>query len=100
MPPNETQPFAVPMLLRPFSGFPELNSPRCDVNQRAEEEALLRNLRSRQSDLTALLETCSSHWGFEDPIYRFYHRSFKVYSVQDETVRIVRLLESLAPERR
>lgn len=63
------------------------------------EETLLRNLRSRQSDLTALLENCSSRWGFEDPICRFYHQSFKVYSIQGETARIVHALESLAPER-
>ncbi len=63
------------------------------------EETLLRNLRLRRSELTALLEKCSSHWGFEDPIYRFYHQSLKVYSLQDETMRIVHLLESLAPER-
>lgn len=63
------------------------------------EEALVRALRARQSDLTALLEECSSHWGFEDPIYRFYHLSYKVYSLQDQTTRIVEMLASLAPER-
>jgi hypothetical protein len=69
------------------------------VDRRSAEESLLWNLHSRQSDLAALLENCSSHWGFEDPIYRFYHQSFKVYQLQDETLRIVHLLESLAPER-
>ena len=69
------------------------------MDQRASEEALLRNLRSRQPELLALLAECSSHWGFEDPIYRFYHQSFKVYALQDETARIVRVLESLAPDR-
>ena len=63
------------------------------------EHDLLRNLRSREPELTALLEECSSHWGFEDPIYRFYHQSFKVYALQDQTSRIVRVLESLAPDR-
>ena len=37
--------------------------------------------------------------GFEDPIYRFYHQSFKVYALQNETARIVRVLQSLAPDR-
>jgi hypothetical protein len=69
------------------------------MERRVSEETLLRNLRLRRSDLTTLLENCSSHWGFEDPIYRFYHQSFKVYPLQDETVRIVHVLESLAPER-
>ena len=63
------------------------------------EHALLRNLRSREPELTALLEECSSHWGFEDPIYRFYHQSFKVYALQGQTSRIVSALESLAPDR-
>jgi hypothetical protein len=69
------------------------------VHERVAEEALLRSLDSRRSELTALLEECSSHWGFEDPIYRFYHQSFKVYALQNETVRIVRALEGLAPDR-
>jgi hypothetical protein len=69
------------------------------TDRRVLEETLLGNLRARQSDLTALFEKCSSHWGFEDPIYRFYHQSFKVYSLQEETARIVHVLESLAPER-
>jgi hypothetical protein len=63
------------------------------------EHALLRNLRSREPELTALLEECSSHWGFEDPIYRFYHQSFKVYGLQGQTSRVVSVLESLAPDR-
>lgn len=63
------------------------------------EANLLENLRSRRPELTGLLEDCSSHRGFEDPIYRFYHQSFKVYSLPDETARIVRTLKSLAPDR-
>lgn len=69
------------------------------MDDRAAEQALLRNLHSRQPELTALFEECSSHWRFEDPIYRFYHQSFKVYGLQGETMRIVRVLESLSPER-
>ena len=69
------------------------------TDRRVLEETLLGNLRGRKAELTALLENCSSHWGFEDPIYRFYHQSFKVYSLQEETARIVHVLESLAPER-
>ena len=69
------------------------------MDDRAAEIALLQNLHSRQPELTALLENYSSHWGFEDPIYRFYHQSFKVYYLQDETIRIVRALESLAHDR-
>jgi hypothetical protein len=42
------------------------------------ESALLENLRSLRAELTALLDKCSSHWGFEDPVYHFYHQSFTV----------------------
>lgn len=69
------------------------------MDRRVFEETLLRNLRSRQPELSALLEESSSDWGFEDPIYRFYHQSFKVYALQGQTSRIVSALESLAPDR-
>ena len=63
------------------------------------EKGLVENLRRRRSELMALIEECSNHWGYEDPIYRFYHQSFKVYALQEQTTRIVRLLEELAPDR-
>lgn len=66
---------------------------------RDAEVLLLANLKARQADLQKMLDSMSSHWGFEDPVYRFYHQSFKVYSLQDSTDAIVRLLASLAPER-
>ena len=67
--------------------------------ERAAEARLLQSLHSRRAELVTFLEECSSHWGFEDPVYRFYHQSFKVYSLQEETARIVHVLESLAPDR-
>ncbi len=41
----------------------------------------------------------SDHWGFEDPIYRFYHQSLEVYDLQAQTREMVRVLEALAPGR-
>lgn len=64
---------------------------------RTEEERLLASLRNRAPDLDALLESCSDHWGFEDPVYRFYHQSFKVFPLQRTTEEIVRLLKELLP---
>ena len=55
--------------------------------------------RDRRAELISLLERSSSHWGYEDPIYRFYHQSFKVYGLQNQTSAIVRVLESLASAR-
>ena len=69
------------------------------ISTRLAETALLENLGSRQSELAGHLETASSHWDFEDPIYRFYHQSRKVYYLQDQTTRIVALLQSLGPDR-
>jgi len=45
-------------------------------------------------------EFCSSHWVYEDGVYRFYHQSFKVYQLQNHTVAIVEKLQSLLPGRK
>jgi hypothetical protein len=68
------------------------------VNASAER-ALLGVLQSRRDELKMRLEESSTEWGFEDPIYRFYHQSFKVYGLQEQTQAIVRLLASLGPDR-
>ncbi len=63
-------------------------------------ERLLQAIRQKLPALEALLEETSSHWGYEDPVYRFYHQSFKVYYLQGSTVRMVKALAELAPERK
>ena len=63
------------------------------------EEALLQSLRRDRHELERLLQECSSHWGYEDPFYRFYHQSFKVYGLQRQTQSIVDRLQALAPDR-
>ena len=70
-----------------------------DVDQRPAAQELFANLKSALPDLKALLEKCSSHWGYEDPVYRFYHHSFKVYRIQETTAEIVKALQTLAPGR-
>ncbi len=60
-------------------------------------EPLLVAIKQRLPELEKLLEQVSSHWGFEDGFYRFYHQSFKVLSLQSSTLRIVEALESLNP---
>ncbi|MGH7489484.1 MAG: hypothetical protein ACREMY_28365, partial [bacterium] len=62
------------------------------------EEALLQSLRRDKRELEELLTKCNDHWGYEDPIYRFYHQSFKVYWLQESTRSIVDKLQALAPE--
>jgi hypothetical protein len=70
-----------------------------ESSDRPVERALLKNIRHRVRELRELLESASDHWGFEDPIYRFYHQSFKVYDLQRQTHEIVSMLKALAPER-
>ena len=60
---------------------------------------LLSTIQVRLPELQALWEKVSSHWGYEDPIYRYYHNSFKVYRVQQTTLDIFRILQSLMPDR-
>jgi hypothetical protein len=73
-----------------------MSEPRHD-DPRAAEVRLLGNLRAREEELRAQLAACSDHWGFEDPVYRFYHQSFKVFGLQQQTEALVRLLTDLAP---
>lgn len=56
-----------------------------------------RRIRARLPALRKLLKECDSHWSYEDPVYRFYHQSFKVYGLQEVTERIVKELRDLAP---
>ncbi len=69
------------------------------VTARPAEVALLDGLRRRAGELRRLLDSSNDHWHFEDPVYRFYHHSFKVYGLQEQTQEIVETLRSLAPER-
>lgn len=64
-----------------------------------DDEHLLRAIKENLNDLKALRERARSHWEYEDPIYRFYHGSFKVYGVQSLTLEIVSALRALLPDR-
>lgn len=61
-------------------------------------QSLFSNLKSALPALEKLLDECSEHWGYEDPVYRFYHQSFKVYALGHATKRIVSSLQALAPD--
>ena len=37
-------------------------------------ERLLQAIRDNLPALEALLKEATSHWGYEDPVYRFYHQ--------------------------
>jgi hypothetical protein len=70
-----------------------------DVDDRPEMQGLFRKLKSTLPELEALLEQCNDRSVHEDYVYRFYHKSFKVYSLQSHTLAIVGKLRSLSPER-
>jgi hypothetical protein len=69
------------------------------AERRALEATLLANVHAQHEALKALLDASSDHWGFEDPVYRFYHQSFKVFWLQQQTDTIVRRLGGLLPDR-
>jgi hypothetical protein len=62
------------------------------------ERRLLAAIKTKRDELRALLDEASSHWGYEDQIYRFYHQSFKVYFIQRSTLAIAAALRALLPE--
>ena len=59
---------------------------------------LLANIKRDLPALTILADQVKGQWAEEDLVYRFWHRSFKAYGLQDLTVRIVGALESIAPD--
>ena len=61
------------------------------------EVRLLRNLHIYRADVEDVLAKASDHWGYEDPVYRFYHQSFKVYGLQAQTKKMVEQLRKLSP---
>ncbi len=68
-----------------------------DLDDRKEVIELFSQLRKNLPALEELLSKSNDHWGYEDPIYRFYHQSFKVYDLQHQTLEIVKTLQALAP---
>ena len=72
-------------------------SPPPPVHESEREMQLLDAIKSGLPALEELLERASSHWGYEDPVYRLYHASFKVFGLQDSTNEIVAALRALLP---
>ncbi|MCI0638292.1 MAG: hypothetical protein L0Y72_00705 [Gemmataceae bacterium] len=63
----------------------------------AQEKLLLANCAAKHSELEKLLAEVNDSWVYDDLVYRFYHQSFKVFYLQEHTLAIVNLLQSLAP---
>jgi hypothetical protein len=73
--------------------------PMSDIDDREPVVSLLANIKAAMPQLRQLWRDCDDHWGFEDPVYRFYHQSWKVYHLQGRTTAIVAALQALAPDR-
>ena len=64
-----------------------------------EHAELLKAIRRQAPALRRLLARSNDRIGYEDPVYRFYHHSFKVFGLQSLTEQIVAALKSLLPVR-
>lgn len=69
------------------------------AGQHEQVDALLRNIKQQLPKLEEMLAHLESHWGMEDGLYRFYHQSFKVYRLQEMTMDICGVLQSLSQGR-
>ena len=67
-------------------------------SRRLKETELLTTIAQSLPRLEGILQSMSSHWGYEDPVYRYYHGSFKVFILQEQTLEIVKALQDLAPD--
>jgi hypothetical protein len=67
-------------------------------DQPVPDAQLLANIKRDLTSLTTLADRTKDQWAEEDCVYRFWHQSFKVYAIQDLTLRVVDALEALAPE--
>lgn len=58
-----------------------------------KDHALLETIKTRLSELEQL--DSEMQQSYEDRIYRFYHGSFKVYDLQQDTIQAVALFRSI-----
>lgn len=63
-----------------------------------QDVELLNNIRTRMPELKRLLNVRHSYCHYVDQMFHFYHRSWRVYYLQDETRQIVEVLGSLGPK--
>lgn len=65
--------------------------------KKRRDHILLRKIKNRLPALRKLLAEVARQPDYEDLVYRYYHQSLKVYSIQEYTVKIVKALKDLAP---
>ena len=60
-----------------------------------KHQKLLSSIKKNLPEIKRLLHEVSSHWNYEDPIYRYYHFSFKSYYIQTSTLAMVNLFKRM-----
>ena len=60
-----------------------------EPDERPLVKELFANLQRELGSLENLLKECNGEWTYEDGVYRFYHQSFKVFSLQSSTLKVV-----------
>jgi hypothetical protein len=73
-------------------------SNRQQIDVRPQAQALLARLKESLPKLSMLLESYDRRLTHEDGLYRFYHQSMKVYSLQYWTLEGVSALRSLVSD--
>lgn len=68
------------------------------MTSQSDAAELLRRIKANLPSLRDLLAR-SSDRSYEDPIYRFYHHSYKVFGLQNRTEETVAALRNLLPQR-
>src|ERR1019366_7256807 len=53
-----------------------------------------------EAQLRLVLENVNSEWCYEGRIYRYFHQSFKVFALQEQTKALANTLAAIAPEGR
>ena len=78
---------------------PGEDASRAGARRRPEVAALLASLKVARKKLGSLLSKYSGEAAYFDPVYRYYHQSFKVFGLQSATLELVAALHALAPDR-
>lgn len=56
---------------------------------------LLNSIKKNLTEIKCLLDEVNSHWNYEDPVYRYYHFSFKSYYIQSSTSIMIDLFKRI-----
>lgn len=86
-----------PITVSHFLAKERRQKPLSPAEELKRDGRLLAKIKRRLPALKTLLRTANGLSVYEDRVYRFYHQSFKVYSLQEVTLNIVEALQALAP---